>query len=358
MLPPDFRRSLREELLRFLWRQWSQLGVAGKTAFEDSWIIDAETLLLATLHLGRFDPRLFDEVLDWAIRNASWISVQRLKNLIQKQSALAPDVAWAAAPPETLSKTLVAFATVIDAHDATVRWKTLMRGQSRTGDESRPFFLDLNGDPLPAFGKTDPYFLAVGWERSPFERRALSTAPPMDTRPCLLLKLRSLFGLSPRAEVISYLLTHSAAGAREIARATAYSPTSTHYALTELAAGQFLYTSSRRSYQIDGPRWAAFLDVSAPPPKWVDWQRVFAALMLIVDALDALEAPTLSSYLRASRMLRLCETLSEILFDCGVQHPFTTPCRIEDVSETLPTRIRQFVASLNQEGKPTNLPEQ
>jgi hypothetical protein len=49
--------------------------------FHDSWQLDIESLLLFTLHIGRFDPRLLDEVLDWCVTNADALSVQRLKRL-------------------------------------------------------------------------------------------------------------------------------------------------------------------------------------------------------------------------------------------------------------------------------------
>jgi hypothetical protein len=358
MLPSGFRERLHEELLRFLWRQWSQLGVAGKISFEDNWIIDPEALLLATLHLGRFDPRLFDETLDWCIRNAAWISIQRLKNLVQKQNTSGSDNGLAIAPAETLTNTLAAFSAVMDAHDTTVRWKTLMRAKARAERDTLPFFLDRSGKPLPVFGESDPYFFAAGWERSPFKRRGLSVAPPMDALPCLLLKLRSLFGLSPRAEVIAYLLTHSAAGAREAARATSYSATTTHYALTELSAGHFLSTMPGSAYAIDAHQWRELLRLPALPPPWVDWRRIFAALTLIVDTFDSLVSTSLSEYLYASRMLRLSEALAALLFDCGVLHPFAMPCRLENVAEILPDRIQQFVTSLNQGGKSASLPEQ
>ena len=35
------------------------------------------------MFLGRSDPRLFDEVLDWYVANEEWLSIQRLKALIK-----------------------------------------------------------------------------------------------------------------------------------------------------------------------------------------------------------------------------------------------------------------------------------
>ncbi len=75
-------RDITARLLDFAWAQWSQLGVSGAApARRESRAADPEALLLFTLEIGRHDPRLFDEVLDWLVLNESLVSVQRLRNL-------------------------------------------------------------------------------------------------------------------------------------------------------------------------------------------------------------------------------------------------------------------------------------
>src|SRR4030066_1096 len=73
MLQKDFRYLFLENILNFLWRQWSALGVLGEARTEDPWVIDPEPMLLFTLEMGRFEPRLFDEVLDWLVVNGKRI---------------------------------------------------------------------------------------------------------------------------------------------------------------------------------------------------------------------------------------------------------------------------------------------
>lgn len=75
------RETVRRELVGFAWDQWAQLGVFGHTERRDRATADPEALLLFTLEVGRDDPRLFDEVLDWLLTNQGLISVQRLRNL-------------------------------------------------------------------------------------------------------------------------------------------------------------------------------------------------------------------------------------------------------------------------------------
>ncbi len=79
----------QEQVLGFLWRQWSALGVAGPSQSVDRWMLDPEALLLATTSLGR-DPRLFDEVLDWLNTNGQFINLQRLQNLRYRACLEAP----------------------------------------------------------------------------------------------------------------------------------------------------------------------------------------------------------------------------------------------------------------------------
>ena len=80
-----FKEEYQELLVNFLWRQWSALGVAGQSGAEDVWIIDPEALLLLTCTLGRCEPRLFDEVLDWLQENGRFINVNRLKRLLARE---------------------------------------------------------------------------------------------------------------------------------------------------------------------------------------------------------------------------------------------------------------------------------
>ena len=80
-----FKLEYQNLLLNFLWRQWSALGVAGQAGGEDAWIIDPEALLLFTCTLGRHEPRLFDEALDWLSENGRFINVMRLKRILLRE---------------------------------------------------------------------------------------------------------------------------------------------------------------------------------------------------------------------------------------------------------------------------------
>jgi hypothetical protein len=53
---------------------------------ETPWMIDPEALLLATCTFGRYEPRLFDEVLDWMRTNGWVMNTQRLGTVLREES--------------------------------------------------------------------------------------------------------------------------------------------------------------------------------------------------------------------------------------------------------------------------------
>jgi hypothetical protein len=63
------RQDLQSHLASFLWGQWAQMGILATTERSDRWAADPEALLLLSFEVGREEPRLFEEVLDWLVRN-------------------------------------------------------------------------------------------------------------------------------------------------------------------------------------------------------------------------------------------------------------------------------------------------
>ena len=69
-------------LLRLISQQWAALGVDVRS--EDSppeAVIDPEALLWATLEVARYDPRLFDAVIEWLQLNHQWIDAGRFRRI-------------------------------------------------------------------------------------------------------------------------------------------------------------------------------------------------------------------------------------------------------------------------------------
>jgi hypothetical protein len=212
-----------------------------------------------------------------------------------------------------------------------------------------PFFRELTGEPLPLFGTADPNFLATGLLRPKVVLRNLSVPPPLDTPSCFILKLRALFGLDPRAEAVSYLLVHPMAGAREIARATGYAPSTVHTVLSRLSAGKFLLQFGQGGYEVERGRWRAFLEESPRhPPAWIDWTAVFSTLVITLDTLAQWSTSPLSSYLRASLSLRLGVQLRGALAGSGLPNPFAVPSRLDNAEDNVLEGLLRLVRFLGE----------
>jgi len=151
------RSELVNAALRVAWQQWTALGVSGTVAPPDH-AIDLEALLLFTPVLQHDDPRLCDEALDWCVHHAHrLVSIGRLRRL---RSAL-PDAAR-------------------DAYDG--------------------FAACVNGSATPK----------VTWptDRAATKIRTSGKSRPPDLRhlAVLQLRLRCLFGVSARADVLLQFL--------------------------------------------------------------------------------------------------------------------------------------------------------
>jgi hypothetical protein len=260
------REHFQEHVLGFLWRQWSALGVAGQSQSMDRWMLDPEALLLATTSLGR-DPRLFDEVLDWLNTNGQFINLQRLQNLGQRFGDL------------TVLRAMAAHLARRSVH---AKWKTLIREQPKVAETQALF------PGVPMVGSPDELFARYGWRRGPVKLRQLSqpTDPHRPTN--FLIKLRALFGMQARAEVMAYLLAMESGYPGEMAVRLAYFPRTLQTTLNDLARSGHL--ESRREGQEkrfwlrrDDWRflltWTSGTGESAPEfPRWVDWASLFVAL--------------------------------------------------------------------------------
>jgi hypothetical protein len=291
------REHFQEHILGFLWRQWSALGVAGQSQSVDRWMLDPEALLLATTSLGR-DPRLFDEVLDWLNTNGQFINLQRLQNLGQRFGDL------------TVLRAMAAHLARRSVH---AKWKTLLR-EKPTVAEAQPLFPGV-----PVIGLPDELFARHGWLRGPVKLRQLSQ-PADPHRPTnLLVKLRALFGMQARAEVMAYLLAEESGHPGAMAVRLAYFPRTLQTTLNDLARSGHL--QSRREGQEkrfwlrrDDWRflltWAAASGENAPEfPRWVDWASLYVALESVARFLSRPDLEHASPAVQAIELRACLETL-------------------------------------------------
>ncbi|MGI8621993.1 MAG: hypothetical protein ACR2NB_00590 [Solirubrobacteraceae bacterium] len=304
--------TLRDEVLAALqslaWDQWSQLGVsAAAPDHREQRAIDPEALLLFTLEIGRTDPRLFDEVMDWLAVNESLVSVHRLRNL-----CAGPD-----------DRALV---------DAALAWTARERRRERPAASARTAGRDglaalFPGFPAPTDG-LDPAFLRHGLTRTRLERSGKSQPPRLHDPISFAFRLRRLLGVGVRAEVVRTLLTIRAPrlSGRVITASAAFAQRNVREGLTQLHDAGVITgatVADDRQYSIRREDWATLLGLpsAADLPLHYDWVPVLRALTQIARWLQQPALGELTPYLLASQARTLVDAVDADLRYAGVPRP-------------------------------------
>jgi hypothetical protein len=269
------------------------------------WAQDPEALIVFTLEIGRREPRLFDEVLDWMLTNETLFSVRRLRAMCIDQT----------------DRQLVA---------ATIGWLARQGPRARLrprGDDAAPGPLDheplfRGGGP---FGEPDPDFAAAGLLRSTLMPSRKSVAPDLATPINFAFRLRAILGVGIRAELVRVMLTSrpSPATAQMLARAVGYSKRNVHDALSALATAQVLSAftiDGEQRYAIKYEIWAALLQ-RAPTalPTNRDWPQLLGSLRLILRWQTDREQIGVSDYMGESGTRQLLTRISRDLAFAGIE---------------------------------------
>lgn len=314
----EFKTTFLENILNFLWRQWSALGVAGGARAEDKWVIDPEALFIFSLDMARYDPRLFDEILDWLIANGKWIDSQRLRGIIKHKE-------------EETRRLLSAAALYVskEAKSFKRKWEplaSLSKGESAFEQDS--LFRTKAGKPHPEPGKESEVFFAYGFSREEFRLRGMSKPIPVAAPSNLRFQLRALFGVGSRSECILYLLTHKGGHPAEIAKAIGLTKMAVRDSLIDLAASGLILTRIKGKrmieYWLSPGRWGKFIygvDFSEEYlPRWLNWIILFSAFKKVWNVLDA-AAKTESDYMRSSKLREAMVGLSHEFSASGLELP-------------------------------------
>ena len=338
MLLKDLNRNVNKCLVDFLWRQWSQLGVAGDIEKKDNWIIDPEALIIFSMNQCRYDARLFDEIVDWIIKNERWISLQRIKGLLKQFEN------------DQTNGIFAAIAKSIDERQSNIRWKSFAHyTKPELQVDPKPFFLNQEGVGLPLIKQSDTNFLSAGWIRSPINPRGLSNQIPFNSPSNLIMLLRSLFGLSPRAEIISYLLSNERANVSDLVNATGYSRPPIHESLNDLLSGGYISQKSlksRKVYSLNSNRWKQFICIEYDSLYWIDWQRAFMAIDKLCRFLETDQSKNMSEYLLKSKLIRTAEILNNGFVSSGLENPFSYNFTLDNVLVEFPKKVLEFFNGL------------
>ncbi len=153
-------RKIDQHLVDLAWSLWTELGVAGVKRQHQSCLIGLEELILLTAVLAEVDPRLRDEALDWCSRYYHFVSISRLRMLL-------------ASLEEFLLEPFSAFAATLNSVSR-ANW--------------------------PVFKPISPM---------KFKPSGKSKSPRCELPALLYLRLRALFGVGARADLMTFFLTES-----------------------------------------------------------------------------------------------------------------------------------------------------
>jgi hypothetical protein len=298
----QLRDDSQKGLVEFLWDQWGQMGVSASSRRNDAWATDPEALLLLTFEVGRGEPRLFEEILDWMVVNDRLVSVQRLRNLAVDEA----------------DRALV---------EAVLGWLGENRRRPRLGARSKSSGADEGPDPFFRDSRlqttdADPAFLAQGFLKPQAKPSGKSQAPNVGLPINFAFRLRLLLGVSVRAEVARILLTTEAPwmNAQALTASTAYTKRNVQEATASLAAAGLVNSwvvGNENRFEAPRERWTAFLGV-ARLPRSRDWPQLFRAYRQVLRWLGDPANEDLSDYMLSSRAQTLLEVVRPDLLFAGV----------------------------------------
>jgi DNA-binding transcriptional ArsR family regulator len=230
-------QQIEEAALDLAWSLWAELGVSGWQRHHTSHAIDPEPLILFTAFLSEADPRLRDESTDWCIAYGRYISTARLRNLLANES------------PATRASFGQTAATV-NAHSG-LRW--------------------------PA-----------ATEERPFKRTGRSVVADFRRPSLIALRLRALFGVGARAEIVRAFVAepHAVLTAADLAGGAGYTKRNVAEALEALRMAGLVEVERVRNqlaYRLADAEWL----LSVPggmPSLFPRWRSIFRILERTLEA--------------------------------------------------------------------------
>jgi hypothetical protein len=267
---PTYSEEVRELVLGTLWSQWAELGLSGWERHHQDAAVDLEALIIATAGVAPLDARLTDEALDWCVTNGRLASAVRLKHLL-------------GAADSTTQGAMGTFAATVNANSR-LNWP----GATTSG----------------AFALT-----------------GRSAAPEL-RRPALIqVRIRALWGVSARAEVLRVMLAdgHRFMGISEVASAAAFGKDAVAEALENLQRGGLLEEAGARNLRVF--RLGRRDDLVALVGREPNWQRSWAwpvVLPIMVGILDASDVPEMSPLARAAEIQRRLREWQPALARLGI----------------------------------------
>lgn len=270
----NYKNQLLEQMLKLLWSGWAQLGVAGYKPVGWKRVIDIEALILTTCFWGRYDQRLFDEMLSWLLAHERFVNIQRLQTIIKKETFHE-------------SGLLGPISRKLCQKNRTPKWRGIASKLERRHAVLLPekLFLLPDNKPLPVVGAIDDDFAECGFLRLPFIDRQLSTDFATGVAATLQLQLRAFFGVCSRAEIMLAFFINNQASISDIAASSYYSWKSIQEALFEMShSGIVSHPASKRErrYYLASENWTKlFIGKKTDYPEKFNWCKFFSAMEIL-----------------------------------------------------------------------------
>ncbi len=306
MLISELKERTQQAFLEFAWRQWAQMGVSANAVGFDRWAIDPEAMVLFTVAVARYDPRLFDEILDWIARNRRLLTMQRLRNLTSRFS---------------VDARLVGATMASAGEPVPSQWL-----KSQVSDQSPGDVPVFSSDVVGFVGEPDPIFAEYGYLRPRVVLSGKSREPDIKIPANFAFQLRHLLGPGSRSEVMRILLTFrdGPLDAARLSDEVGFAKRNVNDTLASLTASRTVkarWSGNERLFVAYRDKWATLLEVAPSAerfPLFVSWVHLLPASLEIIAWLDAEAERNDSEYIVSSRAREVMEHVSHHLMMAGL----------------------------------------
>ena len=295
-----FKQELLNAILELLWKQWTQLGVAGQINAHDNFVLDPEALLIFSAHFARYDQRLYDLVIDWLQCNGESINLPRLKALLKGFD-------------NTDRKSLGFIAASVKSK----KWQPLAKSLLPKDDEVETMFFGNDFVPHP-----DETALRYGFKRNQYVPGNKVMPFPVKGNASLLLRLRGAFGMSARAEAILTMLNKEFCRIQDVADAGGFSWKAASDVLNELCTSGVAVTLDKnkrgRTYFLkDASAIRSLFGVDTV--NFPDWLTVFEMLSVVWKCINNPRLAEVSEKTASGELQReFTQKIGDLLQNCGI----------------------------------------
>ncbi len=303
----NYRDKFLEKLSSLLSTQWKMLGVPLTTNPEKiNFVIDIEALILLSLTVFRFYPRIFDEVINWLYSNGTLVNTQRLKNILKAESFASKEI-------------VSAVADFLATKKSQPKWKGLIK---ESNHPLQSLFLKKDLSEYPQFGEDEPIFRKHNFTRGKITLRNNIILEITDNPSYQNLKLRLLFGVNTRAEIINYLLLAENGNSNNISRETFFYQKTVYDILKELNLSNLVFSTKKGkavNFQLEKEKWYSFLNIKQNNFYFINLVYLYKGFELILQYL--MSQPNNNSLLSEYNFLKLSQKISEYLARSYLKFP-------------------------------------